>query len=261
LCDTISAAVARGVPAAKLASVEKKMWKMVSDVAALEPPAAERKALTLPPLKSSSSEPSLRGKAVGWSVAAPGAVAAASSDPGALVKSWLSGAKSSQIMSSHVKSDPGAQSITGSAEVVRGAGKWRQRHKRVHLDEPISVAEVSAPPTKSRAATAALEQEARDAKDKKARQVAYLLGSLRERAQTTGGEIDRNSFYAALVEHGMLEDVSNTAFTEAPVFTEPRLTVPWSSCIPHAYIYRMHSGSRPTPVTANTLAIARAAHS
>jgi len=221
LRDTLATAVARGVPATKLALVEKRMWRMVSDVAMLEPP-VEKRALTLPPLKSSSSEPLLRSKDAGLGVGGRshaahnslrvvvlGADAAVSADPG--VKS-----------SSPEKSDPGAHIITGSVKVASGAGKWRQRHKRVHLDEPISIAELTAPPPKSRAA-AAVEQESRaaaaveqEARDQTARQVAYLIGSLRDRAQATGGEIDRNSFYAALVQHGMLEDVSSTAFTKAP---------------------------------------------
>lgn len=221
LRDAVATAVARGVPATKLAYVEKKMWKMVSDVAALEPP-AEKKALTLPPLKLSSSTPLLRGKGAGSSVegrsyaarnslrvVAP-ADAAVSSDPGA---------QSIPHDGVHTNSEPKVGTTTGaspsgSVKIVRGSVNWRQRHKRIHLDEPISIAEVTAaPPAKSRAAIAAEEE----AKAQRARQVAYLLGSLRDKALGTGGEIDRNSFYAALVEHGMLADDSSVAFTEAPV--------------------------------------------
>ena len=49
-----------------------------------------------------------------------------------------------------------------------------------------------------------------------ARRMAHLIGSLRETAQDTGGDIDRHTFYENLVKHGLLEVEDDVAEVEVP---------------------------------------------
>lgn len=55
-----------------------------------------------------------------------------------------------------------------------------------------------------------------DVKVQNARMIAHLLGDLRETAKQLDGEIDRTTYYSALIKHKILGDELDLAFTDAP---------------------------------------------
>jgi len=57
---------------------------------------------------------------------------------------------------------------------------------------------------------------ANDLRTRSARSVAHLLGDLRSTADKSDTEIDRATYYDALVRHGLLGDIEELAFTDAP---------------------------------------------
>lgn len=104
---------------------------------------------------------------------------------------------------------------------------WKQRHRRIHRDEPIRLDEVQfgrppRPPRASRAvadiASAAAKASEKDVElaEKNNRQMAYLIGSLRDSAQASGGEVDRKTFNKALVTHELLSAEEDVAASDAP---------------------------------------------
>jgi len=52
--------------------------------------------------------------------------------------------------------------------------------------------------------------------EQSARQVAHLLGDMRQCAERDGGEIGRTTYYQALIRHGLLAEEEDLAFTDAP---------------------------------------------
>ena len=227
LHDAVTAAVARGVPATKLAWVEKKLWKMFVDVSELEPP-QDKRAATMLPLLNASSAPSLKSKKARQGAGTnPPTIQLA--EPVAEDATVLTTDLSARGTASTLPDEKrGRLPAVDAASLA--AAKWHKRHRRIHSDDPIRASDLEVKPSQpigkpvgrlkramSSVSLHAQDQAQADTKAQAARKVAHAIGCLRNNAQSTGGEIDRKVFYAALVEHGMLASEANAAYTDAPV--------------------------------------------
>lgn len=276
LNDATNAAVARGIPMARLTWVEKQIWKMALEVGALNSSPSQAGKSALPALKSTTSAPVLskanqKQEAVAsayggrtrsrTTAPAQSALPVADQSKGSpsLTSPRKTGEKHGTIASVYggrgrsripPGSDQGARSPTRVAaptfsaepklstepkepEPVGASSSndgtvaklnkprtpWRRRHYRIHMDEPIRLDEVAyghvARPTPTRARTA-VDQANKGFDDVHVRRMAHLIGALRDQAQGSGGEVDRATFYAALVQHGVLVSDTDAAMSDAP---------------------------------------------